>query len=1005
MRGLRLWVAWGGLLWMVACQTAGGGNLAGVANKPPIPAINASAVRGPSPLRVDFSSAGSRDPDGSITLFEWDFNYTGNPAQFHPQATGPATSNTYFQPGRYFAALRATDDTDQQAIDFLLIDVSEGNAQAPSADAFASLSQSGPWSDGPIGARVGQIVFFKGNGAPTTGRFVTFFWDFNETVNSQKQTSTSQNPLYVFQTPGNHFVILKVTDDQNLSTSDLITITVTSLQQNAPPNAYAEVSADGITYSKGPVSVPRNSLLYFRAPQLPADCLVPPMLNCDFEDKTNVQFTWDFGDGSKSTQQNTTHTFGVTGNRTVILTVTDTQNAPGTDRVTVNVYDPQAPSADAKASLDGITFGDFTAANPLSGASPVTVYFRGIGSDPRGLNLTYTWNFGDGSASGVQNPTHTFVRTPTQNRFTVSLSVTNTDRLSGSDPTPVVVVAGAPPVARIFGSPSSGDVRTDPNGQVIPLAVNFDATASYDPDNPNATVPPRGIASYKWDFCFDGNFGALNPAECPTQGFTCNSQPVSEIIDPSAGGSNTATPCFAYSLVGSHVAAVEVFDVDGLSSIGTTIITATGNRPPIARIVTIPAASGGMVSCAAAPCLIRFDGSTSTDLDGTIVSWEWNFVYDGSTFVVDASGTPTSFVYTARALYTAALRVTDDQGGQNVATVIVNVGNVVQVPPVVTSITPNEVLADLSSSTLVSVTFDSVSCDPDDVGNGPCPGGPSPAHPGITAFEWDFGDGTTGTGPTPTHPYDFNCIVNRCPNDPNFLAANFRVTLTVTDNENSTSQPFVQTVVISPFEPITQAFPVTAPDFTVRNEADNANFNLRNDGGVGVNVIAMQFCLLSLDGSTGGGMPGPCSLNDGDFNTVYAKKTGGNPLYTNFQQYFVSEDQFSGDQVAQWRQFHGFSVTYPILIDVPGAGGRLTALNTWIQPPLGTGIYNVTPPPTGTGLPVVTLVDFSGIVRYWGQANFGGNISFAIAVPGSNPPTTATWADLVEGFLKFFTPP
>lgn len=984
---------------------------------------------------MDFFSTGSRDPGGTIILFEWDFNYTGNPAQFNPTSNGPTTSFTYFQPGRYFAALRETDDKGQSAIDFLLIDVSQGNAQAPTADAKASQGQAGPWSDGPIGARIGQVIYFQGNGAPTTGKFVTFFWDFNEMINNQEQTSTFQNPFYVFQTPGNHFVKLTVTDDQNLSSTDIVTITVTSLGQNTPPNAYAEVSTDGINYNKGPVSIQINSQLYFRAQQLPQaqpplhpdPCWGPPMQNCDNEDKANVQFRWDFGDGSSSTQESATHTFGATGNRTVILTVTDTQNAPGTDTITVNVYNPLAPTADAKASKDGTNFADYTAASPLSGPSPLTVYFKGIGTDPRGETLTYLWNFGDGSTSTAQNPTHTFVRSPGQNRFVVSLTATNTDGLSGSEPNPVVVIASAPPVAIFIAkvpSTTGNEVVTNADNPTVPvLEVNFDATGSYDPDN-------NGISTYKWDFCFDGNFGALNSAECPTQVnvagkptiLNCNGAPITEVIDPSAGGANTAKPCFSYSNVGSHVVALEVFDPSGLSDIATTIITANGDKPPIAIITTTPASPSGVVTCAAAPCPVQFDGTKSSDPDGSVVAYDWDFCYNNGVFdpsdndpslgcpppTTTDTGPVVSAVYTKKAIFTAALQVTDDGGKSTIATVIVNVGNIVDVPPVVNLITPNEAIFDPSQGTDVSVKFDSISCDPDKVGNQPCP---PTGHPGIVAYKWDFGDGTNGpeaTQANPTHKYDFSCVMNNCPGNPNFLAANFHVTLTVTDAENTTGT-LTETVIISPFTVVsnqTGYFPVVAPDFTVRKEDGSTSFDLKSDGGIGINVISMQFCLLSSGGGPTGNMPAVCTRNDGVFNTVYANKTGQNPLYANFQQYFVSEDGFTGAQVNQWRGLHSLQVQYPILIDIFGAGNRFVALTAYTSPsPPFSGLYDPTPPPAGNGLPIVTLIDYNGLARFWGQGAQGGVISLGIPIPNTNPPVIVTWQEVVEGFLKFFTPP
>lgn len=57
---------------------------------------------------------------------------------------------------------------------------------------------------------------------------------------------------------------------------------------------------------------------------------------------------------------------------------------------------------------------------------------------------------------------------------------------------------------------------------------------------------------------------------------------------------------------------------------------------------------------------VYFNGSLSTDSDGRITNWEWNFG-DGHT----ARGKTVSHFYTAAATYSVTLKVTDDAGGSN----------------------------------------------------------------------------------------------------------------------------------------------------------------------------------------------------------------------------------------------------------------------------------------------------------------------------------------------------
>lgn len=57
---------------------------------------------------------------------------------------------------------------------------------------------------------------------------------------------------------------------------------------------------------------------------------------------------------------------------------------------------------------------------------------------------------------------------------------------------------------------------------------------------------------------------------------------------------------------------------------------------------------------------ITFDGTCSTDSDGLIVIYAWDFDYDGTTFNVDDLGLIVEHAYGTAGDYTVALRVTDD---------------------------------------------------------------------------------------------------------------------------------------------------------------------------------------------------------------------------------------------------------------------------------------------------------------------------------------------------------
>ena len=121
-----------------------------------------------------------------------------------------------------------------------------------------------------------------------------------------------------------------------------------------------------------------------------------------------TSWSWDFGDGSTSIDQNPSHAYTSPGKFNVSLTV---QNTAGSDTETeknlITVKGGKPPKA------------EFTA-NPQQGQAPLTVQFKDLS---RGSPTSWSWNFGDGSTlSTDQNPSHTYT---SPGKYNVSLTVLN----------------------------------------------------------------------------------------------------------------------------------------------------------------------------------------------------------------------------------------------------------------------------------------------------------------------------------------------------------------------------------------------------------------------------------------------------------------------------------------------------------------------------------------------------------------------------------------------------
>ncbi|MFW9787551.1 MAG: PKD domain-containing protein [Candidatus Thorarchaeota archaeon] len=172
----------------------------------------------------------------------------------------------------------------------------------------------------------------------------------------------------------------------------------------------------------------------------------------------------------------------------------------------------------------------------------------------------------------------------------------------------------APPVARI------GLARDAYRN----LVAHFFGTKSYDKDGE--------VVGYGWSFG-DGTFAV------------------------------EAKPTHTYSQTGEYDVTLIVTDDDGET--GSTTITVTVlNQLPIAEAgMDQEVFTGSRVNFAATP--------GSTDPDGSIVSYDWDFM-DGDT----GSGATTSHVFQRQGTYYVTLTVTDNDGGKDTDTVVI----IAQVP-------------------------------------------------------------------------------------------------------------------------------------------------------------------------------------------------------------------------------------------------------------------------------------------------------------------------------------
>lgn len=185
------------------------------------------------------------------------------------------------------------------------------------------------------------------------------------------------------------------------------------------------------------------------------------------EGTTITKWEWDFGDDetSSSTEDgDTTHTYSAPGTYTVSLTVTnsDAQTDTVTHDIEVSALRPTANFDYSPTTPDVGDTVTFTDKSTAVGSATIE---------------GWSWNFGDGTTSTVQNPTHSYAIMGT---YTVSLTVTDSNDQTSNVYTEQVVV-GPPVMVYAYPNPASDTatfVYRVPNGSTEVKLRIFDITGA-----------------------------------------------------------------------------------------------------------------------------------------------------------------------------------------------------------------------------------------------------------------------------------------------------------------------------------------------------------------------------------------------------------------------------------------------------------------------------------------------------------------------------------------------
>jgi YD repeat-containing protein len=789
-----------------------------VQNRAPTASFTATPNPVPTGTQVSFDASGSSDPDGTVTKYEWDLD--GNGSFETDTGTTASATSSFANSSDHEVGLRVTDGEGATATTSRIVTVQN---RVPVASFTATPNPV------PTGT---QVSFDASDSSDPDGTVTKYEWDLDGNGSYETDTGVSATASETYAVAGNVTVGLRITDDEGAAATTTKALTV----QNRAPVA---------SFTATPNPVPTGTAVSFDA-----------SASSD-PDGTVAKYEWDLdGNGSYETNTGSTasasKTYASASNVTVGLRVTDDGGSTAATTVGLTVQN-RLPTASFTATPNPVVSGN-------------SVSFNGSGSsDPDGTVTKYEWDL-DGNGSYETNTGATATTTKvfaTAGNLTVALRITDNNGGTATT-TRSLTVSNRAPTASFTATPNpvptgtavsfNGAASSDPDGTVAKYEWDLDGNGSYETDTgatATTTKTYATAASVTVGLRVTDNIGATATTtkaltvqnRAPTASFTATPNPVptgtavgfdaSASSDPDGtvtkyewdldgNGSYetntgaTATTTKTYASASTPTIGLRITDNNSATATTTRVLTVQ-NRLPTASFTATPnpVVSGNSVS---------FNGSGSTDPDGTISKYEWDFDGNGSYETSTGATATTTKVFATAGNVTVGLRVTDNSGGTATTTKALTVSN--RAPTASFTATPNPV------PTGTAVSFNGAgSTDPDGT---------------LAKYEWDLdGNGSyeTDTGATATTTKTYA------------TAGSVTVGLRVTDNIGATA--------------------TTTKALTVQNRAPTASFTATPNP-VTVNTSA------SFNGSASSDPDGTVTKYEWDLdaNGSYETNTGATATTT-----------------------------------------------------------------------------------------------------------------------------
>ncbi|PYF96281.1 PKD domain-containing protein, partial [Georgenia satyanarayanai] len=478
----------------------------------PSATISTSTTNGQAPLTVEFDGSGSSDPEGEPLTYAWDFENDGT-----VDDTGATASHTYTEEGQYTARLTVTAGEGEDArTGTTTVNIIVGNSapqvtlEIPEDGSMFGFGDQVPYrvtvtdaEDGEIDCsdvRVEYILGHDAHGHPlssTTGCEGVIVTPTDDGHGLDADIFGVINASYIDQGAGDlpalrddDEAVLRLRNQQAEFYTDSEGVNVFD-KDGARGGAQVGDIHDGDWISFDPmnfVNIDGVSVRYasngaggtLEIRQGAVDGPVAATLQLD---PTGGWETWDVSETVPITDA------GGEGPVYFVFTGDTTEALFDVDEIR---FSGRGAAANAAPTVS-------VEATPVRGSAPLEVTFSATAEDPDGDDVTYAWDFGDGSTGEGAEATHTYTEAGT---FTATVTASDP---GGAEATATVQITVNAPAMQCFDGRSddfTGDsldtdrwsvVRPDhnlrvSNGSLIMPTSETDIYGTNNSDTPNIVL-------------------------------------------------------------------------------------------------------------------------------------------------------------------------------------------------------------------------------------------------------------------------------------------------------------------------------------------------------------------------------------------------------------------------------------------------------------------------------------------------------------------------------------